>query len=602
MTKAGMLYLTTWLSILKNVQELPVAFVHFDDLFKNAHKSLSNVADTLGIPLPPDFDERVQQFGSQFLDTTLRHQNYQEEDLSLASDLPPLAIQLYRYLSAACTTQQIKKATKFILYSETAIRELRPLLAEYDHLYRGQHQKSSEIDRLTEENLAQAGLIVQLEQIAADRGSEIERLSGDIIRVQEVSEIRHVHIEHLKKERTEHAAEVERLNGEIVRLNEEAGAKESHVSHLEQVAGDRGAEIEKLNGRVKQLQEDCAKKRSQIANLEQDNWVKDSQKDEIEKQFLEEIKNAFQESEKILEICKIKEATTNPFYLEIGSSIIGDENVNLTHSHLNFTFKNIKLFGRHWKLLQVRLVEHNGKAGLVIFNDVENSSYPLYHWEKDGEENGVDFMIFVPADTKSRIKLVKAPTSDLLLIREITARIIGYIYVHGDNNLNRWIHVGRKLVQQIDEIDERIHYDDVVVNTIENRNEITINFKIANLYYGGICISSYNISWSVGPKESYLILKKPEKEELNNHIFSDLGEISNMNIEISFKSKKEVEKTIYQWEKMTRKERIFLKLVASEISNLLVHLFCKETISSKNKIIKQERTINKKISRLKLER
>ena len=407
---------------------------------------------------------------------------------------------------------------------------------------------------------------------------------------------------HLEQVAGERGAEIERLNGELVSLNEEAGAKASQVAHLEQVAGERGAEIEKLNRRVTQLQEECGQKRSQIANLEQDNWFKDSQKDEMQKQFLEEIKCAFQESEKILEICKIQEATTNSFYLDIGSSIRGDENINLTHSHLNFTFENIKLFGRHWKLLQVRLVEHNGKAGLVIFNNVENSSYPLYIWEKDGEENGVDFMIFVPADTKSRIKLVKAPSSDLLLIREITNRIIGYIYVHGDNNLNRWIHVGRKLVQQIDEIDERIHYDDVVVNAIENKDEITINFKITNLYYDGICISSYNISWSLGSKGGYLTLRKPEKEELYNHTISDLGEISNINIEISFESKKEVEKTIYQWGKMTRKEKIFLKLVASEIANLLVHLFCKKTISSKNKIIEQERMINKKISRLNLER
>ena len=303
-TKAGMLYLTTWLSILKNIQELPVAFVHFDDLFKNAHKSLSSLADTLGIPLPQDFDERVNQFGSQFLDTSLRHQNYQEEDLSLASDLPPLSIQLYRYLSAACNSQNIKKATKFILSSESAIRELRPLLTEYDHLYQDQHQKSSKIARLTEESHARANHITHLEQVAGERGaeierlngeivrlneeagvktsqlahleqiaaersSEIERLNGDIIGVQEVSETRHGHIEHLKKERTEHEAEIERLNGEILRLNEEAGAKTSQVAHLEQVGSERGAEIERLNREILRLNEEAGAKTTQLAHLEQ---------------------------------------------------------------------------------------------------------------------------------------------------------------------------------------------------------------------------------------------------------------------------------------------------------------------------------------------
>jgi peptidoglycan hydrolase CwlO-like protein len=330
-TKAGMLYLTTWLSILKNIQELPVAFVHFDDLFKNAHKSLSSLADTLGIPLPQDFDERVNQFGSQFLDTSLRHQNYQEEDLSLASDLPPLSIQLYRYLSAACNSQNIKKATKFILSSESAIRELRPLLTEYDHLYQDQHQKSSKIARLTEESHARANHITHLEQVAGERGaeierlngeivrlneeagvktsqlahleqiaaersSEIERLNGDIIGVQEVSETRHGHIEHLKKERTEHEAEIERLNGEILRLNEEAGAKTSQVAHLEQVGSERGAEIERLNREILRLNEEAGAKTTQLAHLEQ---IAAERGAEIER--LKEDINRLNEVEKVAE-------------------------------------------------------------------------------------------------------------------------------------------------------------------------------------------------------------------------------------------------------------------------------------------------------------
>jgi hypothetical protein len=122
---------------------------------------------------------------------------------------------------------------------------------------------------LTEETVSRATTVAHLEQVAGERGSEIERLNGDITRVQEVSETRHGHIEHLKQMTAEQEAEIERLNGELVRLNEEAGAKTSHVAHLEQVAAERGVEIERLNGEVSRLTEETGSRATTVAHLEQ---------------------------------------------------------------------------------------------------------------------------------------------------------------------------------------------------------------------------------------------------------------------------------------------------------------------------------------------
>ena len=134
-THGGMLYITNWLSMLSYIQDLPVAFVQFDEIFSDPARVLRTVADKLTIPLPTDFDSRLHGFSSSFFDSSLRHSSLERRDLPLEADLPPLAIELYENLLSAAQAQNIKKTAKFVAAAEKIVAPLKPVFSAFDKVF-----------------------------------------------------------------------------------------------------------------------------------------------------------------------------------------------------------------------------------------------------------------------------------------------------------------------------------------------------------------------------------------------------------------------------------------------------------------------------------
>ena len=142
-THGGMLYVTNWLSILNYIQELPVAFVSFEEVFQDPAAVLRKVSEKLQIRLPQDFEVRVHQFASDFIDPALCHNRIESQDLALETDLPPLAIEAYEHLLAAAQFQNIKKTGRFVPNSEKRIASIKPVLEDFDRLLQRLHQENS---------------------------------------------------------------------------------------------------------------------------------------------------------------------------------------------------------------------------------------------------------------------------------------------------------------------------------------------------------------------------------------------------------------------------------------------------------------------------
>jgi hypothetical protein len=170
LTHGGMLFVNYWLSILSYIQDLPVAFVQYDEIFANPAKSLRGVAQKLALPFPEDFEEQVHRFSSSFFDKNLRHSSLQRQDLALEADLPPLAIELYESLLAAAQAQNVKKTAKFVEHCQKWMSALQPGFLEFDRLFSQFHSANQ---RANELNAALDG----------ERAAEIERLNGEVAKV-----------------------------------------------------------------------------------------------------------------------------------------------------------------------------------------------------------------------------------------------------------------------------------------------------------------------------------------------------------------------------------------------------------------------------------
>ena len=186
---AGMVFINYWLSILKYCKNLEVAFFQYDEIFLNPAKSLRDVATKLSLPLPKDFEERVDHFSSSFFDKNLRHNKFDTKDLVLESDLPPLAIELYKSLLSAAQAQNIKKTIKFAEAARVSTEALQSIFLEFDRLTSQVHSTNARVHELQTALDAEraAGNSVHLSGLVNERDERIAGLEGVVSELQSES-------------------------------------------------------------------------------------------------------------------------------------------------------------------------------------------------------------------------------------------------------------------------------------------------------------------------------------------------------------------------------------------------------------------------------
>jgi hypothetical protein len=173
LTHGGMLYLTTWVSILQQAGETTLAFVSFEDLLANPSKALRRAADRLQLILPADFEARAASFAAGHVDRDLCHSIVDPNDVSLEPDLPPPVTELFAGLREAVSSQNARKAAKAVAAAERLVQAMLPALADFDHVF---------WERLNERQKARGAseLLQQQVQAYQARVQELEQSSSTL--------------------------------------------------------------------------------------------------------------------------------------------------------------------------------------------------------------------------------------------------------------------------------------------------------------------------------------------------------------------------------------------------------------------------------------
>jgi hypothetical protein len=503
---SGILFVNYWISILNYIQDLPVAFVQYDEIFVNPAKSLRDVAQKLSLPYPKDFEERVHAFSSSFFDKKLRHSTLQSCDLALETDLPPLAIELYESLLAGAQAQNVKKTAKFVEYCKKWVLSLQPSFLEFDRLFvqfHGANHRAKQLQAALDSEKSSA----DREQLTGLEG-EKERLEHELVRAQaEAAQERGQHAaiageaealrqelgevtarvgalqqeavgyrEQLKTSETElneakqniqerfeelatlsrmHISvddERNRLAAEIVIIKNESHARASHITHLEGLLAEKGGEIEKIKDEASGIVMESHARASHITQLEA--WLQ-------EKAGLLDgyIRESAQMAKRIVLLQKEKEASRKIGHTACAEEVfLGVVHESGEHQHVNYSFHGITHLGRQFSRIDARIVEHRGNPGFAIFEPVAKER-PFYNWEKHGEENSGGYMLIIPAENKGADWLVRATTNDLLLFRDLVAIIHQQIMFQAPDG--KWNQVCTDLLRSLIFLPERLHYDDV---------------------------------------------------------------------------------------------------------------------------------------------
>lgn len=309
--------------------------------------------------------------------------------------------------------------------------------------------------------------------------------------------------------------------------------------------------------------------------------------------LLTEIHSAHIESEGFFEEWKTLEASTDFHHLQVGAVSRGEAKSSPTHSHLDFSFERLELFTRRWPRLAVRLVEHNGHAGLAIFDSPADKDRPLYHWKPTGEEGGTDYMLFVPTDKPALDSLVALPATDLVLLRCLTVRVLGHLSVHGESPSGGWSAVARRLLEQIEEIPEHLHYDSINATPDPGHAGKSIEFAATHLFFRGSLAERFRWTWKPGPHGGEILIQK-------NEAFPTLllgWPLEEDVLRMGEETPEARHHTRSVWNRLLERDRAFLRLLVGTLPDCIHHLCEQHPEQSKTKddVTAQAHTFRQKL-------
>gem|GEM_PF-2677765 len=306
------------------------------------------------------------------------------------------------------------------------------------HLEQVSDERETEIKRLKVESDQLNEEILNLEKVSVDQSAELDLLQTELSEktasleryIQESVQMARMIIE-AQDERDAKQVESDRLQSELSRVTEESNARANHIVHLEQVAGEQGIEVDRLGNELREKSESL------------DRYVHESA----------------QMARMIIEAQDERDAWRRmSVNAEIEEVIPGSRHEVGEHQHINYTLKGITHLGRKFSKLDVRIVEHRGNPGVVIMEPIAEER-PFYAWERNGDENGMGFMLIIPTEKKGKDWLVRTTTNDLLLTKDIINYIMRDILKEGSDK--KWSEICTEVQLGIDNIPLRLHYDDV---------------------------------------------------------------------------------------------------------------------------------------------
>jgi hypothetical protein len=161
------------------------------------------------------------------------------------------------------------------------------------------------------------------------------------------------------------------------------------------------------------------------------------------------------------------------------------------HRHLDFHLDDASLAERHLGGLDLRLVEHHGRPGLLIFGQ---NNPPLHHWVANGQEGEKPYMLVIPQDKAGSEFLKAATTSDLFFLQGATNLLMKALNRSEPcQETRRWLRVAEAFLDRCGEVPKRLHYDDVQPR-LENPD--SYHFRVIDAFVSGRHLPELCFAWS----------------------------------------------------------------------------------------------------------
>jgi hypothetical protein len=168
------------------------------------------------------------------------------------------------------------------------------------------------------------------------------------------------------------------------------------------------------------------------------------------------------------------------------------------HRHADLFLRDVSVGARRWADTPVRLVDHGGQPGLLIF--ASPSLQPLLSaWQPNGREGDREFMLIVPGDDPAREMLARLGASDWRIVCDL-AGLMRRGAVESDVDRGHWSDVAGRLCRQLACLPVRWRYDGVELAS--EASYLVVRFKAGT--FGAVALEHLDVRIEAGGEVAFL--------------------------------------------------------------------------------------------------
>lgn len=181
------------------------------------------------------------------------------------------------------------------------------------------------------------------------------------------------------------------------------------------------------------------------------------------------------------------------------------------HRELTLILHEVSAQDRSRQRVSTRLVEHNGRPGLAFFAE-EGYEPALLAWEPTGEEAGRDFMLFVPEDASSRLRLQHLGAGDWQFLLAVASAVVRHLEAATDGVPTRWSVMAQRLLWQLNGLPPRFRFDDIeIFADSSSAGSLLVRFR--QVLLGTRPLASVDLCWQPTPTPRIEMLLSGQPDE-----------------------------------------------------------------------------------------
>jgi hypothetical protein len=165
------------------------------------------------------------------------------------------------------------------------------------------------------------------------------------------------------------------------------------------------------------------------------------------------------------------------------------EQLQRPHRHLDLALGGVTLGQQTWPRVDLRLVDHSGRAGVLFWDDGEPRV--LRAWRANGEEGGRKFLLLMPGDPAGRLVLNALGTQDWNNLLGV-ARLLTRLLASEEPQAARWQVQAQQLLRALTSLSPRLRYDE---RRLQPTSVDSVEAVLVNTSFGERQLGDVELRW-----------------------------------------------------------------------------------------------------------